>query len=107
MANVAEVNDTNFNQEVLQAQIPVLVDFFADWCGPCKMMGPILEKVKDRLENKVKIVKLNTEVSPNTAGEYQISSIPCLILFKNGQEHKRIVGVQAENTLVTQVESAI
>ena len=107
MANVTEVNDTNFNQEVLQAQIPVLVDFYADWCGPCKMMGPILEKVKDRLDGKVKIVKLNTDQAPNTAGEYQITGIPCLLLFKNGQEIKRIVGVQAKDALVTQVEGAI
>ena len=107
MSNLKSVNENNFKQEVINTQIPVLVDFYATWCGPCKMLAPILDKVAEKLEHKIKIVKLDTDEASKIAAEYQISGVPCLILFKNGQEVKRIIGLQAEHVLVAQLESHI
>lgn len=94
-----EVNGQNFPQEVLQANIPVLVDFWAPWCGPCKMMAPILDKVSEKVAGKAKIVKLNTDENPDIAGQYQITGIPTLIVFKGGQEVERLVGVRQDAEL--------
>ncbi len=99
MGTIFEVNDTNFNAEVLECAGKVLVDFWAPWCGPCRMQTPILEKLAQDPETKTKIVKVNTDNNPETAQRYGISSIPTLILFDNGKEIERMIGVQPENTL--------
>ncbi len=99
MGNVIEVNDTSFKEEVLEAEGTVLVDFWAPWCGPCRMQAPILDNLAGSDEISVKITKLNTDESPQTAGAYSVQSIPTLIIFKEGEEIERFVGVQTEESL--------
>ncbi|MGZ3498218.1 MAG: thioredoxin [Vulcanimicrobiaceae bacterium] len=99
MSALADVSQTNFQQEVLGNNQPVLVDFWAPWCGPCKMLSPVVEKVAASNAGKVKVVKLNTDENPSLAGQYQVSGIPALILFKNGQPVDRIVGYVSEQTI--------
>ncbi len=96
---LVEISDINFNSEVLEYNGKVLVDFWAPWCGPCRMQTPILEKLAQDPAIKTKIVKVNTDNNPETAQRYGISSIPTLILFENGKEVERMIGVQPENVL--------
>lgn len=99
MANLPEATTENFDKEVIKASGKVLVDFWAPWCGPCRMQAPILEKLASAGEIKAKIVKLNTDENGAIAQQYGIVSIPTLILFENGKEIERFVGVQPENIL--------
>lgn len=99
MSDVKAVTDKDFQAEVIQAQSPVLVDFWAPWCGPCKMMGPVVDAVSAKYAGKIKFVKLNTDENPTTAGQYQISGIPSLLLFKNGSILDRLVGYVPEGNL--------
>lgn len=85
--------DENFNQEVLSSDIPVLVDFYADWCGPCKMLAPTIETLAQEYEGKVKVGKLNVDNAPDTAQTYGIMSIPTLLYFKNGELVNKSIGV--------------
>jgi thioredoxin 1 len=98
---LAEVSQANFENEVLKSIEPVLVDFWAPWCGPCRMLGPVVEKVAQKFAGKAKFVKLNTDENPSLTGQYGVSGIPCLILFKGGQIADRIVGYVPENTIAT------
>jgi thioredoxin len=91
--SVLQLTDTNFKTEVLESSIPVLVDFWAPWCGPCRMLGPTIEELSREYNGKVKVCKLNTDESPETAGGFGISSIPTVLLFKNGQIVDRLVGL--------------
>ncbi len=91
MATVA-INDGNFDNEVLKSEGPVLVDFWAAWCGPCKMIGPVLEDLSDEYSGKVKIAKLDVDQNQNTASQFGVRSIPTLILFENGKQKETIVG---------------
>ena len=99
MSALPDVSQANFQQEVLGANQPVLVDFWAPWCGPCRMLSPVVEKVASAHAGRAKFVKLNTDDNPNVAGEYQVSGIPCLILFKGGKAVDRIVGYVSEQTI--------
>ncbi len=99
MGTLLEATESNFNSEVLGSSGKVLVDFWAPWCGPCRMQTPILEKLTASPEITAKIFKLNTDENPSIAQKYGIVSIPTLILFENGQEIDRFVGVQPENAL--------
>jgi thioredoxin 1 len=99
MSALADVGQANFQDEVLGSSEPVLVDFWAPWCGPCKMLSPVVEKVASAHSGKAKFVKLNTDEEPSIAGKYQVSGIPCLILFKDGQPVDRIVGYVPENVI--------
>ncbi len=89
---VAEVGDQNFEAEVLNSSIPVLVDFWAAWCAPCRMLAPVVEAVAEKYEGKAKIVKLNVDENTITAGKYNIKGIPTLLLFKDGAIQEQIVG---------------
>jgi thioredoxin 1 len=104
--NILEVNNANFDTEVLQAEGPVLVDFWAPWCAPCKMQTPILEEWAGEQAGKVKVAKLNTEDSPEVAGRFGISSIPTLVVFQNGQPVVGAVGVQPAEGLNKLMEEA-
>lgn len=95
-----KISSENFEEEVLNSEKPVLVDFFADWCGPCKMMAPIVEELATELDGKAKVGKLNVDENSDIAVEYNVMSIPTLIIFKNGKEEKRLVGVQDKEELL-------
>ena len=99
---MAEITITaeNFEAEVLKSDIPVLVDFWASWCGPCKMIGPVISEIAEEYAGKVKVGKINVDEQMSLAMEYQVASIPTLIVFKNGQVAKRTVGVQPKENLV-------
>ncbi|PZR57919.1 MAG: thioredoxin [Candidatus Meridianibacter frigidus] len=99
MSTLADVTEATFSQEVLSSTQPVLVDFWAPWCGPCKMLAPVVEKVASAHSGRAKFVKLNTDENPNLAGSYQVSGIPCLILFKGGQPVDRIVGYVSDSAI--------
>lgn len=99
MANLTDIKENNFKSEVLDAKGKVLVDFWAPWCGPCKMQGPILEKLVASGEIQAKIVKVNTDENPGIASQFSIQSIPTLIIFENGKEIERLIGTQPENVL--------
>jgi len=105
MDNIITLNEQNFKQEVLDAEQPVLVDFWAPWCAPCKMMAPILDELSAELDGKLKIGKLNTDESPSLAGNYGITGIPTLILFKNGNPEDRIVGVLPKEEIQKKIEN--
>ena len=107
MSALADVSQSNFQTEVLGASQPVLVDFWAPWCGPCKMLGPVVEKVASSLSGRAKFVKLNTDENPNLAGQYQVSGIPCLILFKEGKPIDRIVGYVSEQTITSMLSKHV
>jgi thioredoxin 1 len=95
----AHVSDDTFDKEVLQAAGPVVVDFWAEWCGPCKLIAPLLEELANELEGQVKIVKLNVDENPKVAVKYGIRGIPTLLVFKNGQVAASQVGAQPKNRL--------
>ncbi len=94
-----QFTDQNFNEEVIESKIPVLVDIFATWCGPCKMVGPIVEKLAEEFEGKVKVGKLDVDESPETPENYNVMSVPTLLFFKDGELVDQIVGGVAEGTL--------
>lgn len=104
---IVAVSEANFEAEVLQAQVPVLVDFYADWCGPCRMLHPILEKIAARYAGKAKIVQVNVDANPALAGRYGIRSIPALFLIKDGQVVDQAIGLQTEAQLQAMLDKAL
>ena len=95
-----KLSTENFEKEVLKSEKPVLVDFYADWCGPCNAMAPVIEELAKELEGKVKVGKINVDENPDIAVEYNVMSIPTLIVFKNGKEEKRLVGLRNKEELI-------
>lgn len=98
--SVLTCDNKNFHEVVLQSEIPVLVDFYADWCGPCKMMSPILEELSQEFEGKVKIVKINVDNNPELSSEYGVMSIPNMIIFENGKQKENIVGARSKQDII-------
>lgn len=103
---VKQINEAEFEAEVLKSEKPVLVDFYADWCGPCKMIAPVLEKLSETLDT-VAFAKINVDDNPNLAQKYQVMSIPNLIVFKNGEPAERAIGMQSLEALKALVEKVL
>ena len=102
-----EINDASFKSEVTDSSIPVLVDFWAPWCGPCKMIAPVLEEIASEYDGKVKVVKINIDENQTTPSTYGVRSIPTLILFKDGQEVEKIIGAQSKQNLKQMVDKSL
>ncbi|MGX6960054.1 MAG: thioredoxin [Rickettsia endosymbiont of Pentastiridius leporinus] len=105
MAN--NVTDSNFKKEVLESDSPVVVDFWAEWCGPCRMLTPIIEELSKELEGKVKILKMNIDENPETPSKYGIRSIPTMILFKSGEQKSIKTGVLPKESLLNWINESI
>lgn len=106
MKTIIELNETNFEPEVLKAVGPVLVDFYAPWCGPCKMLAPFLEQLAVEFNGKMKFTKLNVDDAPELAGHYDITGVPTLILFRGGNAVDQMVGLVSPNLLKRWLEKA-
>lgn len=106
---MAEINftDQNFDQEVLKSESPVLVDFWAEWCAPCRIIGPIVDELAKEYEGKVKIGKLNVDENPKTAAKYGVMSIPSLLIFKKGGVVKIMIGVQGKENLKKEIDQVL
>jgi thioredoxin 1 len=105
-ANINEVNDTNFQAEVLESDTPVLVDFWAPWCGPCRVVAPVLEEIAGERDD-IRIVKLNVDDNQQTAAQFGILAIPTMVLFRNGAEAKRIQGAMPKKRLEAELQPAL
>jgi thioredoxin 1 len=106
-ANVSHVTDANFEQEVLKSDKPVLVDFWAPWCGPCKAIAPVIEELANEYAGRLKVVKINVDDNPQTPQQYNVRGIPNLLIIKGGQVANQIVGAVPKRNLVQAVDSAI
>jgi thioredoxin 1 len=107
MAHPTDTSDTTFQADVVDSDLPVLVDFWAPWCGPCRMVAPIVEELAEEYEGKVKFVKLNTDENPQVAGKYGIRSIPTLLVFKGGQPVGQIVGFRPKSDLEKRLQEVL
>lgn len=107
MSNLINATDSNFQDEVLQAEKPVLVDFWAAWCGPCRMVGPVVEQIADEYKEKLKVVKVNVDENPATALQYGVMSIPTLAVFKGGQVVQKMVGYMPKDKMKSQIDQVL
>jgi thioredoxin 1 len=101
MSNVIDISDDNFDSEVLQSEKPVLIDFWAEWCGPCKVLGPVIDGIAEDYSDRVKFVKLNIDNNPSNTQKFGIRGIPTLLLFKNGEKIDTSVGVLSKSELAS------
>ena len=107
MGKITEVGDSNFETEVIQSGVPVLVEFWAPWCGPCKSIAPMVEEIAGEYEGKLKVTKLNVDDHPATAARYQVRGIPNLLIIKGGTVKEQIVGAVPKAKLVSAIEKAL
>jgi len=106
MADIT-VTDQNFDKEVLQSDVPFLVDFWAVWCGPCQTQGPIIEEIANTFAGKAKVGKVNVDENPQTAGKYGIMSIPTIMIFKGGTVAKQMIGLQSKEMIVSELSKLV
>ena len=104
---VLHIGDADFQQEVLQSSIPVLVDFWATWCGPCQALAPTLDEIADDYQGKIKVVKIDIDQNPDSAAQYNVRSIPTLLIFKNGNVEASKIGLQSKSQLAAFIDSTI
>ena len=104
MKPTIEINETNFEQEVLQSNQPVLVDFWAEWCGPCKMLAPVLDEIATEQSSRVKVAKVNVDTNPALAARYGIQSIPTLLYFAGGEVRDQTVGAAGKRSIISKLE---
>jgi thioredoxin 1 len=104
MTSAVAVTDSSFEQDVVQSDVPVLVDFWAPWCGPCRMVAPVVDEIAEQYAGKIKVVKLNTDENPGVASQYGIRSIPTLMIFKGGNKVEVVVGAVPKATLAKAIE---
>jgi thioredoxin 1 len=107
MSKIDEITSDVFKSEVLKSDIPVVVDFWAPWCGPCRMVAPVLEEISQKMNGKIRFVKINTDENQETAMDYQIMAIPSLLIFKDGQEVDRIVGFVTQDKLEADLNKVV
>ena len=104
MSNAIDITDSTFENEVLKSDSITVVDFWAPWCGPCRKMGPVLDEIAEDFGGKVRVVKINTDENLKTAKEYQISGLPSIIIFKNGEAKETLVGLMPKSSIVSNIE---
>ena len=107
MSNAKTVTDQEWEAEVLKSETPVLVDFWAEWCGPCRMVGPVVEEIAQEKAGALKVLKLNVDDNPETARKYRVMSIPTIMVFAGGDEKKRVVGARGKSQLLADIEEFI
>ena len=107
MADVEQVSDASFDNDVLQADVPVLIDFWAPWCGPCKAIAPVVEELAGEYDGRLKVVKMNVDDNPQTPAQYGVRGIPNLILFKSGEVKQQIVGAVPKGHLVKAIDVVV
>ena len=105
--NIKHISDASFDTDVLKSERPVLVDFWAEWCGPCLRVAPVLEEIANELGDKVKVVKLDIDANPNTARDYRVLSVPTLTVFKDGEPVQSVAGARPKGDLMRLIESAL
>lgn len=104
-ANILQLDDSNFDTEINKGNTPVLVDFWAPWCGPCRMIAPVLDKIADAMAGQAIVAKVNVDEAPGVASRFRVSSIPTLLFFKNGEVREQVVGLQGEADLTSRLKA--
>ncbi len=104
MSNAIDITDSTFESEVLKNDSITVVDFWAPWCGPCRKMGPVLDEIAGEFEGKIRVAKINTDENLKTAKEYQISGLPSIVIFKNGEAKETLVGLMPKSAIVSNIE---